>query len=73
MGLAVDEGLIGDVYDTVAKYIPPIEVYDAGHITLPAEESGEQKLLQPFSSAHNCVLTWDVMLRQTSDWEGTLW
>ena len=73
VGLAVDQGLIRDVYDTVAKYIPPIEVYDAGHINRPAEELGEQQLLQPFSSAHNRKLTWDVMLRQTSDWEGTLW
>jgi hypothetical protein len=73
VGLAVDEGLIRDVYDTVANYIPPIEVYDADHITRPAEELGEQQLLQPFSSAHNHLLTWDVMLRQTSDWEGTLW
>jgi CubicO group peptidase (beta-lactamase class C family) len=26
-----------------------------------------------FDSEHNARITWDEMLRQTSDWEGTLW
>ncbi len=26
-----------------------------------------------FASAHNQTITWDHLLRQTSDWEGTLW
>ena len=26
-----------------------------------------------FASPHNAQITWDQMLRQTSDWEGTLW
>jgi CubicO group peptidase (beta-lactamase class C family) len=26
-----------------------------------------------FASAHNSTITWDHLLRQTSDWEGTLW
>jgi len=26
-----------------------------------------------FESSHNATITWDHMLRQTSDWEGTLW
>ena len=26
-----------------------------------------------FESEHNAKITWDHMLRQTSDWEGTLW
>jgi CubicO group peptidase (beta-lactamase class C family) len=26
-----------------------------------------------FSSGHNSRITWDHLLRQTSDWEGTLW
>jgi hypothetical protein len=26
-----------------------------------------------FDSAHNSKITWDHLLRQTSDWEGTLW
>jgi CubicO group peptidase (beta-lactamase class C family) len=73
IGLAVDRGLIRSVIDTVANYIPPIELYQPGQVSRPAEELGQQQLLFPFTSAHNRKLTWDVMLRQTSDWEGTLW
>jgi CubicO group peptidase (beta-lactamase class C family) len=29
--------------------------------------------LEQFDSEHNCKITWDHLLRQTSDWEGTLW
>jgi hypothetical protein len=65
VGIAVDRGLIRSVLDTVAGYIPPVEVYD------PLSKKPE--LLEPFASAHDRLLTWDVMLRQTSDWEGELW
>ncbi|WPV66573.1 serine hydrolase [Chitinophaga sp. LS1] len=61
IGVAVDKGLIRSVNDTVARYVPPIEVYGSG------------ELIYPFATEHNRSLTWDVMLRQTSDWEGTLW
>ncbi|MFT4030848.1 MAG: serine hydrolase [Siphonobacter sp.] len=72
VGIAVDQGLIGSVQDTVAGYVPPIEVY--GQPLLHAsEELGQPQLLQPFQTPHNRTLTWDHMLRQTSDWEGTLW
>ncbi len=73
VGLAVDQGLIKSVSDKVVDYVPPIEVYDARVVNRPAEEFGKPQLLYPFSSEHNRTLTWDVMLRQTSDWEGTLW
>jgi CubicO group peptidase (beta-lactamase class C family) len=29
--------------------------------------------LEQFDSEHNAKITWDHLLRQTSDWEGTLW
>ena len=73
VGVAVDQGLIRSVLDTVAAYIPPIEVYDPASIARPAEALGTPQLLYPFSGPHNRTLTWDVMLRQTSDWEGVLW
>jgi hypothetical protein len=66
VGLAVDQGLIHKVTDTVRYYVPPIEVYN------PLNTEGSA-LLRPFETPHNRMLTWDVMLRQTSDWEGTLW
>jgi CubicO group peptidase (beta-lactamase class C family) len=71
VGLAVDRGMIRSVDDTVANYVPPVEVFNTPNPT--AEQLGQPQLLYPFSSPHNRTLTWEVMLRQTSDWEGTLW
>lgn len=72
VGLAVDRGLIRSADDTVSPYIPPIEVFNpsAGR---PAEDFGTPQLLTPFATPHNRTITWDALLRQTSDWEGTLW
>jgi CubicO group peptidase (beta-lactamase class C family) len=73
VGLAVDRGLIHSVYDTVAKYMPPVEVYNPLAGSRPAEDLGQPQLLYPFAGPHNSRLSWDVLLRQTSDWQGTLW
>ena len=72
VGLAVEKGLIRSVNDMVADYVPPIEVFNNDPYR-GAEKIGQPQLLYPFASAHNKKLTWEVMLRQTSDWEGTLW
>ncbi|MCY7351995.1 MAG: beta-lactamase family protein [Cytophagaceae bacterium] len=72
VGLAVERGLIGSVHDTVAPYVPPIEVYGQP-VMRPAEELGQPQLLRLFATPHNRTITWDHLLRQTSDWEGTLW
>jgi CubicO group peptidase (beta-lactamase class C family) len=53
VGLAYDRGLIKDVHDRVAPYMP------AG--------------VDLFAAPHNAPITWDHLLRQTSDWSGTLW
>ena len=53
VGLAWQKGLIRDVNDRVAGYMP-------ADVTL-------------FDAPHNQPITWDHMLRQTSDWQGTLW
>src|SRR5579863_8888937 len=58
VGLAVDQGLIRSVQDTVYPYIPPIEVYNPANITRTPEDFGKAQLLQPFSSPHNRLLTW---------------
>jgi len=73
VGLAFDKGLIKTVTDTVANYVGPVEIYNPLQQNRVAEDIGKLQLLSPFSSEHNRKLTWDVMLRQTSDWEGTLW
>lgn len=31
------------------------------------------ELIEPFESDHNRQITWEHLLRQTSDWQGTLW
>jgi len=70
VGLAYDRGLIADVHDVVRPYIAPI-VLESGDGE-PGDEAGRRpKLL--FESENNRKITWDDMLRQTSDWEGTLW
>ena len=70
VGLAYDRGLIGDVDDRVRDYMAPI-VLDAGDGE-PDDLAGRRpKLL--FESEHNRTITWNHLLRQTSDWEGTLW
>lgn len=72
VGLAVDRGLIKSVNDTAAGYVPPIELYGE-LVNRPAEDFGKPELLQLFNTPHNKTITWDALLRQTSDWEGTLW
>jgi Beta-lactamase len=72
IGVAVDSGLIKNVFDTVAVYVPAVELYGQP-VNRPAELIGQPQLLDLFSTPHNRSITWNDMLRQTSDWEGTLW
>ncbi|MEO6313508.1 MAG: serine hydrolase [Chitinophagaceae bacterium] len=72
VGVAVDSGLIRNVFDTVAGYVPPIELY-AQPVNRAADLLGQPQLLDLFSTPHNRSITWNDMLRQTSDWEGSLW
>ena len=73
VGLAFDAGRIRSVDDTVAQAMPPIlRAYPNG-TGLGADWPGDAKWLRPFDSLHNKRLTWDHLLRQVSDWEGTLW
>jgi CubicO group peptidase (beta-lactamase class C family) len=37
------------------------------------ERVAERVPTEHFASEHNARITWDHLLRQTSDWEGTLW
>jgi hypothetical protein len=73
VGLAIDSGLINSVNDTVANYIPPIEPFTWGDTYKAPANFGKPEMLTPFASAHNRTITWNHLLRQTSDWEGTLW
>jgi CubicO group peptidase (beta-lactamase class C family) len=74
VGLAHDRGLIASVTDTVHDYMAPIVVLPPGGGSVgPADRLGTSELLQPFETEHNRRITWEQLLRQTSDWEGTLW
>jgi CubicO group peptidase (beta-lactamase class C family) len=47
--------------------------YDRGLIKDLRARVGDEVPIEQFRSEHNAKITWDDLLRQTSDWEGTLW
>jgi CubicO group peptidase (beta-lactamase class C family) len=58
------------VDDLLRDYMPPLVLAEGDGE--PGDQVGRRpKLL--FESEHNRKITWDHLLRQTSDWEGTLW
>ena len=61
VGVAFDRGMIRSLDDPVRDYAAPVQVF------------GRPELVDLFDTPHNRAITWDHMLRQTSDWEGTLW
>jgi CubicO group peptidase (beta-lactamase class C family) len=61
VGVAFDRGMIRSLDDPVHEYVPPVLTW------------GKSELIAPFDTPHNRRITWDHLLRQTSDWEGTLW
>ncbi|HYP28726.1 MAG TPA: serine hydrolase [Blastocatellia bacterium] len=73
VGLAYDRKMIRSLQDRVREYMAPVVALAHGSGKKSAERLGEPDLLQPFESEHNRKITWDHLLRQTSDWEGTLW
>jgi CubicO group peptidase (beta-lactamase class C family) len=73
IGVAVDRGMIASLDDPVARYMAPVLPYALPGTSAKPERLGHTELLQPFETPHNRTITWDHMLRQTSDWEGTLW
>jgi CubicO group peptidase (beta-lactamase class C family) len=65
VGVAFDRGMIRSLDDPVRDYVAPILPYAPGE--------ARSELLYLFETPHNRKITWNHMLRQTSDWEGTLW
>ena len=67
VGVAYDRKLIRSLDDSVFRYVGPVMALPGGPgtttVTLP----------DLFSTPHNRSITWDHLLRQVSDWEGTLW
>jgi CubicO group peptidase (beta-lactamase class C family) len=73
VGVAFDRGMIKSLDDPVREYVGPIQVYTATPPINKSDRLGSVDLIFPFEGAHNSQITWDHLLRQTSDWEGTLW
>lgn len=74
VGLAVEDGLIHDVHDKVAPYMAPIVPYEPARLAVNrSDDLDHEDVIDLFSTEHNRKITWDHLLRQTSDWEGTLW
>jgi CubicO group peptidase (beta-lactamase class C family) len=72
-GLALETGHIRQLSDAVHTYMPPVEWYNPGKLYRNADDMGKDELLKPFDNEHNRKISWEHLLRQTSDWEGTLW
>jgi hypothetical protein len=73
VGVAFDRKLIRSLQDNAIGYSAPIVAYKPFQRYDVGEEFGSPKFLDLFATDHNKKITWEHFLRQTSDWEGTLW
>ncbi|HEX6278802.1 MAG TPA: serine hydrolase [Pyrinomonadaceae bacterium] len=73
VGLAFDRKLIRSLQDKAADYSTVTAPYKAGEKFDAPENFGRSVFIDLFSTDHNRKITWEHLLRQTSDWEGTLW
>src|SRR6266704_1445208 len=73
VGVAYDRGLIKSIDDPVRDYVAPILVYDPAPAGNKSDRLGRSDILFLFETPHNRTITWNHLLRQTSDWEGNLW
>ena len=74
VGMAYDRGLIKDVNEPVYKSMAPVVPYNPFQLSSNKSDALEQDdLISLFETDHNKKISWDHLLRQTSDWEGTLW
>ncbi len=73
VGLAFDRKLIRSLQDRAADYSAPVQVYEPFEKNDAPEKFGKSRFLELFETPPNRQITWEQLLRQTSDWEGTLW
>jgi hypothetical protein len=73
VGVAYDGGMIRSVDDLARDSMAPIQLYNPVPAGNRAERMGRADLIDLFATPHNRTITWNHLLRQTSDWEGTLW
>ena len=72
VGVALDRGIIRSLDDSVRGYVGPVFPLRT-QVVASTGQLGTNRPLDPFATPHNRTITWDHLLRQTSDWEGTLW
>lgn len=68
VGLAYDRGLIESLDDAVHEYMAPVTA-----VRRVGARLGPFETFHLFDTEHNRKITWEHLLRQTSDWQGTLW
>ncbi|HSG46717.1 MAG TPA: serine hydrolase [Longimicrobiales bacterium] len=74
VGLAWQDGLVRDLDDPAREYMAPVDLPPGdGEPGVDRTGFGRDDLATLFNTDHNRRITWDHLLRQTSDWEGTLW
>lgn len=73
VGLAYDRGIIRSLEEPVHRTMAPVLALRTDVRNNRAETLGQPEFLELFASEHNRKITWEHLLRQTSDWEGTLW
>ena len=73
VGLAFDRKMIRSLQDKAADYSAPVAAYRPSEKFDDPNRFGTSPFIDLFATEHNRKLTWEHLLRQTSDWEGTLW
>lgn len=73
VGIAFDRKLIRSLQDKAFDYSTVTAPYFPGQRFDVAEQFGKPHFIELFATEHNRKITWEHLLRQTSDWEGTLW
>ncbi len=73
VGLAFDRKLIRSLQDKAVDYSAPVLAYNPLEKNDNPEKFGKSRFIELFDTPHNQQITWEHLLRQTSDWEGTLW
>ena len=73
VGVAHDRGLIPDLGRAVHLDMAPVVALAHPPRSSDDVKRGDPSIIRPFDTPHNRRITWNDLLRQTSDWEGTLW
>jgi CubicO group peptidase (beta-lactamase class C family) len=73
VGIAFDRGLVASVDEPVWQSQAPTYALRLEAPSQPGATYGQAMFIDPWHTPHNRSITWDHLLRQVSDWEGTLW